>query len=202
MTEHDVAKALEVWTLQNLLNISIVLGILASGIAIVQGYYQSLEKHLSLRVSIELWRLFTVLIVDVLLVVVVLVAGSAAVMGGLVGAATPLAYGVSGKSADDTRLSELRLVAGVFRSSVLGRRIEEAWSSYDGAQFRDEVGLARTVHRRHGTAWGMSRTSRSMPRCATCFAAILTPGHPAQLKLPDRRLRRHRKEVREAVAGE
>ena len=73
MTEHDVAKALEVWTLQNLLDLSIVLGILASGIAIVQGYYQSLEKHLSLRVSIELWRLFTVLIVDVLLVVVVLV---------------------------------------------------------------------------------------------------------------------------------
>jgi len=73
MTEHDVAKALEVWTLQNLLNLSIVFGMLASGIAIVQGYCQSLEKHLSLRVSIELWRLFTVLIVDVLLAVVVLV---------------------------------------------------------------------------------------------------------------------------------
>ena len=27
MTEHDVAKALEVWTLQNLLNISVMLGI-------------------------------------------------------------------------------------------------------------------------------------------------------------------------------
>jgi hypothetical protein len=73
MTEHDVAKALEVWTLQNLLNVSIILGILASGIAMVQGYYQSLEKHLSLRVSIELWRLVTVLTVDVLLVAVVLV---------------------------------------------------------------------------------------------------------------------------------
>ena len=53
MTEHDVAKALEVWTLQNLLNISIVLGILASGIAIVQAYYQSLEKHLSLWVPVQ-----------------------------------------------------------------------------------------------------------------------------------------------------
>ena len=71
--EHDIAKALEVWTLQNLLNISIVLGILASGIAMVQGYYQSLEKHLSLRVSLELWRIFTVLLVDVLLVLAVLV---------------------------------------------------------------------------------------------------------------------------------
>lgn len=73
MSEHDVVKALEVWTLQNLLNVSIMLGILASGIAVVQGYYQSLEKHLSLRVSIELWRLFTVLMADMLLVVVVLV---------------------------------------------------------------------------------------------------------------------------------
>ena len=60
MTEHDIAKALEVWTLQNLLNISIMLGILACGLALVQGYYKSLEKHLSLRVSIELWRIFTV----------------------------------------------------------------------------------------------------------------------------------------------
>jgi hypothetical protein len=73
MTEHDIAKALEVWTLQNLLNISIMLGILACGLALVQGYYRAIEKHLSLRVSIEIWRAFTVLIVDVLLVVVVLV---------------------------------------------------------------------------------------------------------------------------------
>ena len=29
MTQHDIAKALEVWTLQNLLNISIMFGILA-----------------------------------------------------------------------------------------------------------------------------------------------------------------------------
>jgi hypothetical protein len=73
MTEHDIAKALEVWTLQNLLDISIMLGILALGLALVQGYYRSLEKHLTLRVSIELWRVFTVLLVDVLLVMVVIV---------------------------------------------------------------------------------------------------------------------------------
>jgi hypothetical protein len=73
MTEHDIAKALEVWTLQNLLNVSIMLGILALGLALVQGYYKSLEKHLTLRVSIELWKVFTVLLVDVLLVVVVVV---------------------------------------------------------------------------------------------------------------------------------
>ena len=56
MTEHDITKALEIWTLQNLLNISIMLGILACGLALVQNYYRALEKHLSLRVSIELWR--------------------------------------------------------------------------------------------------------------------------------------------------
>lgn len=73
MTEHAVAKALEVWTLQNLLNVSIMLGVLALGLAIVQSYYRSLEKHLTLRVSIELWRVLTVLMVDVLLVIVVVV---------------------------------------------------------------------------------------------------------------------------------
>ena len=38
-----------------------------------QDYYKALEKHLTLRVSIEVWRIATVLVVDVLLVVVVLV---------------------------------------------------------------------------------------------------------------------------------
>ncbi|MFZ1934168.1 MAG: hypothetical protein WCB27_09595 [Thermoguttaceae bacterium] len=73
MTEHDITKALEVWTLQNLLNISIMLGILAAGLALVQDYCKSLEKQLSLRVSIELWKVFTVLVVDILLAIVVLV---------------------------------------------------------------------------------------------------------------------------------
>jgi hypothetical protein len=38
MTSHDIAKALEVWTLQNLLDVSIILGILATGLAMVQSY--------------------------------------------------------------------------------------------------------------------------------------------------------------------
>jgi hypothetical protein len=71
--EHDITKALEVWTLQTLLNVSILLGILALGLALVQGYYRALEKHLTLRVSIELWRVATVLLVDLILVAVVLV---------------------------------------------------------------------------------------------------------------------------------
>jgi len=54
MDSHVIEKALEVWTLQNLLNFSIMLGILALGIAIVQKYYESIEKKLTLRVSIEI----------------------------------------------------------------------------------------------------------------------------------------------------
>ena len=71
--ENDVAKALEVWTLQTLLNTSVLLGLLALGLALAQGYYRSLEKHLSLRVSIELWRVTTVVFADFVLVLVVLV---------------------------------------------------------------------------------------------------------------------------------
>ena len=52
MSEHDVTKALEVWTLQTLLNISILLGVLALGFALVQGYYRSLEKHPHGRVDL------------------------------------------------------------------------------------------------------------------------------------------------------
>ncbi len=70
---HEISKALEVWTLQTLLNISIVMGILTLGLVLVQPYYRSLEKYLTLRVSIEIWNIFTVLLVDIFLVVVVLV---------------------------------------------------------------------------------------------------------------------------------
>ena len=74
MHENHILKALEVWTLQNLLNISILLGVVVAGARpSLQGYYRSLEKHLTLRVSIEMWRVATVLVVDVLLVAAVLV---------------------------------------------------------------------------------------------------------------------------------
>jgi hypothetical protein len=73
MSEHDIYKALEIWVLQNLLNVSILAGILAAGLAMVQGYYRSLENRLTLRVSIELWQVFTILLVDVCLVFTVLV---------------------------------------------------------------------------------------------------------------------------------
>ncbi len=73
MTGHDIAKALEIWTLQNLLNLSIMLGILACGLTMVQGYYRAMEKHLTLRLSQEFWRLGNVFAIDGLLVAVVLV---------------------------------------------------------------------------------------------------------------------------------
>ncbi|HGY56976.1 MAG TPA: hypothetical protein ENK44_14805 [Caldithrix abyssi] len=70
---HEISKALEVWTLQTLLNISILLGLLALGLALIQPYYRSLREHLTLRVSVELWDIFTVFLVDFFLAVVVLV---------------------------------------------------------------------------------------------------------------------------------
>jgi hypothetical protein len=73
MNEQAIAKGLEVWILQNLLNGSILLGILASGLVLTQAYYQELEKHLSLRVSLEAWRLLTVVLPDFLLAMVALV---------------------------------------------------------------------------------------------------------------------------------
>ena len=73
MTGHDIEKALEVWGLQNLLNISIMFGIIAFGLSIIQQYYKSLEKYFTLRVTIEIWKTLTILLVDLLLIIVVVV---------------------------------------------------------------------------------------------------------------------------------
>ncbi len=73
MDEHVVAKGLEIWTLQTLLNISIILGMFSLGFIIIQKYYKSLQKHLTLRVSIEVWELFTILIADLFLTITVII---------------------------------------------------------------------------------------------------------------------------------
>ena len=72
MGEHVIAKGLEVWTLQTLVNVSIMLGFFALGLAIAQGYFASLRERLTLRVSIELWDVLFVLFTDLFLVIVVL----------------------------------------------------------------------------------------------------------------------------------
>ncbi len=73
MTLSDATKALEVWTLQNLLNLSILLGIVTLGMALIQSYYRSLRGLLTLRVGVEVWDLATTLFTDILLVVVVVI---------------------------------------------------------------------------------------------------------------------------------
>jgi len=73
LAAHEIAKGLEVWTLQTLVNVSIMLGFFALGMAIAQAYFASLRKRLTLRVSIELWDVAIVLMTDLLLVIVVLV---------------------------------------------------------------------------------------------------------------------------------
>jgi len=72
MTEGGIAKALEIWSLQTMLDSSIVIGIVALGLALVQRYYSSLKERLTLRVSIELWNVATIVLIDISLVVVVI----------------------------------------------------------------------------------------------------------------------------------
>lgn len=72
MNEHVISKALEIWTLQNLLDGSIILGIVAMGLALIQQYFKSLERFLSLKVSIELWNIVSIVLVDISLAFVVI----------------------------------------------------------------------------------------------------------------------------------
>ncbi len=71
--EHEIAKGLEIWVLQNLLDGSILMGFLALGIAMVELYHRRIEELLTLRVSTEIWRVATIVVVDLLLAMVVLV---------------------------------------------------------------------------------------------------------------------------------
>jgi hypothetical protein len=50
-----------------------MLGIVALGLSIAQQYFRSLEKYLTLRVSIEIWNVTTRIFIDVLLLIVVIV---------------------------------------------------------------------------------------------------------------------------------
>jgi len=70
--EHEIAKALEIWVLQNLLDGSILMGFAALGIALIEPYHRRIEGLLTLRVSVEVWRVVTVVTVDILLAAMVL----------------------------------------------------------------------------------------------------------------------------------
>lgn len=70
---HDIAKGLEIWTLQTLLNVSIMLGFFALGLVIIQPYYQNLKEQLTLRVSIEWLEMLSTVLADFFLAVVVLI---------------------------------------------------------------------------------------------------------------------------------
>lgn len=71
--EHEIAKGLEVWALQTLVDVSILLGLLALGLALIDGYLSRVGRLLTLRVSTEIWNVFPVVLVDALLASVALV---------------------------------------------------------------------------------------------------------------------------------
>ena len=73
MNEHIISKGLEIWTLQTLLDISIMLGMFSLGLIIIQNYYSSLQKYLTLRVSVEVWELLTILITDIFIAITVII---------------------------------------------------------------------------------------------------------------------------------
>ena len=70
---HEIAKGLEIWTLQTLVNFSIFLGLFAMGLVLIQPYYFRLKNHLTLRVSIEWLETISVITADFFLALVVLI---------------------------------------------------------------------------------------------------------------------------------
>jgi hypothetical protein len=74
MTEHDITKALEIWTLQNLCDLAILAGFVALGLIAARAYLERMKSRLTLRVAVEAWESLTDLAVDALLAGIALVA--------------------------------------------------------------------------------------------------------------------------------
>ena len=72
MTAHDIAKALEVWSLQTTADLSVLLALLALGLALVRPYVARTAARLTLRVSVELWDAGSVVLTDLVLTLAVL----------------------------------------------------------------------------------------------------------------------------------
>lgn len=72
MTGHDIAKALEAWSLQSTLDFAILMGFFAFGLSLIRSYGEAVSRKLSLRVSIEIWDALLVIGVDFALTLTVL----------------------------------------------------------------------------------------------------------------------------------
>jgi len=64
---HQIYKGLEFWTLINLTDLFILLSFFVAGLVLAREYLQSYEQILSLRVSLEVWRVLVDLTIDLLL---------------------------------------------------------------------------------------------------------------------------------------
>jgi len=67
LTSHDIAKALEMWSLQTTADVSIILTLLALGLALIRRYIRQISARLTLRVSVEIWDAATVMLTDLML---------------------------------------------------------------------------------------------------------------------------------------
>jgi hypothetical protein len=68
-----IRKSLEMWTLQNVCNGSIMLGFLVLPLVVGRGYLEVLKTRLSLRVALEAWETGIDVIVDALLLFLTIV---------------------------------------------------------------------------------------------------------------------------------
>ncbi len=68
-----VSKGLEIWILQNLLDLGIILVFFLIGIFSLRGYLDRFRERLILRLSVEIWDLFLDLLTDFLMVIIFLI---------------------------------------------------------------------------------------------------------------------------------
>lgn len=72
MSSHEIAKALELWSLQTTADVSIIMALVALGLALIRRYVQQTAERLTLRVSVEIWDTASVMLTDLILAIAVL----------------------------------------------------------------------------------------------------------------------------------
>ncbi len=70
---HGIQKALEIWTLQNLCDLSILAGFAVLALAAARTYLERVKNRLTLRVASEAWETGVDLLIDFLLAAIALV---------------------------------------------------------------------------------------------------------------------------------